>query len=286
MTHRRSMRTRIIIACVCTLAVLAALFGLGAAWLYRTPADASRPDEAARRAIAAFLVRDDVWRLDPESTVSAEPASVKGVIDGDSITVQLSDGTPEEIRLIGLDTPELSSQRDNYGTRCAERTAQALAGSPTVFLETGPQLRDKYGRMLAYVWLAPPGERPSAEYVRDTMLNAQLLVDGFAKVYTRAPNDRYAGLFEDCAKQAEESGLGLWDPKVAEEYGPSASWSSSISFDPGASEAPYVGNAASKYFHRLACRNAKKMRVSNRVPLQTREQALAEGFVPCGICDP
>lgn len=50
--------------------------------------------------------------------------------------------------------------------------------------------------------------------------------------------------------------------------------------------APYIGNRNSKKFHRSNCRDVKKMKESNKVPLYSRQEAIGKGYSPCGHCHP
>lgn len=62
-----------------------------------------------------------------------------------------------------------------------------------MWFELDAQERDQYGRLLAYVWLAPPRDTSEAE-VRAKMFNAPLLIEGYAQVLTVPPNVKYADL--------------------------------------------------------------------------------------------
>jgi micrococcal nuclease len=91
----------------------------------------------------------------------AQVFKVAPVIDGD--TVQLSNG--EEVRLIGVDTPETEHPHkpvQPFGKEASAFTKQLVEGKE-VRLEFDVQWRDKYRRLMAYV------------YIRDTMLNAELV---------------------------------------------------------------------------------------------------------------
>lgn len=49
----------------------------------------------------------------------------------------------------------------------------------------------------------------------------------------------------------------------------------------------YVGNLASKVFHRPDCNRVPLMNPANKVTLRgTRDTAIACGYTPCGICTP
>jgi len=52
------------------------------------------------------------------------------------------------------------------------------------------------------------------------------------------------------------------------------------------SETPYIGNRNTKKFHRFNCTSVNDMKESNRAPLSSREEAIDQGYVPCGRCDP
>jgi micrococcal nuclease len=60
--------------------------------------------------------------------------------------------------------------------------------------------RDRYGRLLAYVW------------VGNTMVNAELLRLGYAQVMTVPPNVRHQDLFVKIQREARGTHRGLWRP--------------------------------------------------------------------------
>ncbi|WP_400163975.1 thermonuclease family protein [Brevibacillus sp. TJ4] len=124
-------------------------------------------------------------------------ATVKRVIDGD--TVELENG--ERVRLIGVDTPETvkpNSPVEPYGKEASEYTKKQLTGQ-TVTLRFDVEPRDKYDRLLAYVYL-PDG----------TFYNEQLVREGYARIMTIPPNVAYADLFLEAEREARENDRGLW----------------------------------------------------------------------------
>jgi len=136
--------------------------------------------------------------------------AVRRVIDGD--TIELQNG--ERVRLIGIDTPESrfnsKLERDAKKTGRDQRTiiamgkkatifTKSLVGGKRVMLEFDVERRDRYGRLLAYVYL-PDGR----------MLNAELLKAGYAQVYTFQPNVKYVNKFLALQKEARENNRGLW----------------------------------------------------------------------------
>lgn len=120
------------------------------------------------------------------------PAAVTKIVDGDTIYVLDENGVEIKVRLIGMDCPELGSV-DESGERASQYTEEMLFDK-TVFLEKDTSEVDKYGRALRYVWLDLPDSR-DIEQVRDKMVNAKLIVDGYAKVATYSPDVRYEKIF-------------------------------------------------------------------------------------------
>lgn len=134
--------------------------------------------------------------------------TVTKVVDGDTFKAKVN-GKEESIRLIGIDTPETvhpSKPVQPYGPEASAYTKKRLAGQ-TVTLEFDVQQRDKYGRLLAYVWLGS-GKNAKAE-----MLNQTLVKEGYARVATFPPNVKYTDSFVKLQKQARDAGKGLWKKK-------------------------------------------------------------------------
>jgi endonuclease YncB( thermonuclease family) len=96
--------------------------------------------------------------------------SVTAVVDGDTMLVRMSGGKSERVRLIGIDTPERGACWSSQATAAASRFA---VGKPVTLRGDATQdTRDRYGRLLAYVWL--PGGQD---------LGYQLIAGGFGKAY-------------------------------------------------------------------------------------------------------
>jgi micrococcal nuclease len=121
------------------------------------------------------------------------------VVDGDTIHVRLGERL-EKVRYIGVNTPELHhpARGAEPGGREARDVNRRLVEGKRVRLELDVQHRDRYGRLLAYVWTA------------DTMINAELVRLGYAQVMTVPPNVRHQALFLKLQRDARDSGRGLW----------------------------------------------------------------------------
>ncbi|MBC7217855.1 MAG: thermonuclease family protein [Candidatus Caldatribacterium sp.] len=121
---------------------------------------------------------------------------VARVIDGD--TIELANG--EKVRYIGINTPELHHPQKGveYFAREAYEANRRMVEGKRVRLEFDVQRRDRYGRLLAYV------------YVDDIMVNEWLVANGYAQVATYPPNVRYAERFLKLEEEARRLGIGLW----------------------------------------------------------------------------
>ena len=121
------------------------------------------------------------------------------VVDGDTIHVRV-DGHLEKVRYIGVNTPEVHhpSKGEEPGGREAHAVNRRLVEGKRVRLELDVQARDRYGRLLAYVWIG------------DTMINAELVRLGYAQVMTVPPNVRHQALFLKLQRDARQSNRGLW----------------------------------------------------------------------------
>ncbi|MEF8799137.1 MAG: thermonuclease family protein [Candidatus Bipolaricaulota bacterium] len=127
-------------------------------------------------------------------------AEVVGVIDGESIEVRL-EGGPTKVRYIGIDTPETQGEVEPYGEKATEYN-KALVKDKIVWLEIGEEARDKYGRLLAYVYLDP---------AKESMVNAILVAQGYAETLHIPPNSKYKEVFSELESTARELGLGQWE---------------------------------------------------------------------------
>jgi micrococcal nuclease len=130
-------------------------------------------------------------------------ALVTRVVDGDTMKVTLDDGraTKETIRLLLVDTPETvhpTKDMEPFGPE-ASSFAKRLLTNQKVQLEIDVSERDKYGRLLVYLWLG------------DQMFNELLLEEGLARVaYVIPPNIKYVDQFRAIQQKSQKSAKGIW----------------------------------------------------------------------------
>lgn len=122
---------------------------------------------------------------------------VSRAIDGD--TIELSSG--DRVRYIGMDAPETVDPRKPvqcFGVEAAKRNRELVEGK-SVRLEKDMSERDKYGRLLRYVFLAD-----------GTFVNLELVKEGYATAFTYPPDVKYSGEFVKAEADARAANLGLW----------------------------------------------------------------------------
>ena len=126
---------------------------------------------------------------------------VTRVVDGDTVHVRL-DGDDEAVRYIGVDTPETVKPRTPvqcFGTAASAYNHRLVDGQP-VRLRFDAEQRDRYGRLLAYVYRARDG----------LFVNAALVRGGYATTLTIPPNTEHASQFATLERRARERRRGLW----------------------------------------------------------------------------
>lgn len=137
----------------------------------------------------------------PRSLPSCTWARVVTVIDGDTIDVDLPGGR-ERVRYIGVDTPETKDPRTGvqpYGPEASAFNTQ-LVGGKEVCLERDITERDRYGRLLRYVWLSD-----------GTFVNEALLLAGLAVISTYPPDVKYVdSIYLPAQQAAQAAGRGIW----------------------------------------------------------------------------
>ncbi|MCF7889748.1 thermonuclease family protein [Candidatus Bipolaricaulota bacterium] len=109
-----------------------------------------------------------------------------------------------EVRYLNLDTPETHHPEkpvEYFGVKASKFNQQLVEGKK-VKLEYDVQKKDQYNRHLAYVYVKQDGEWIN--------INAELLREGYARVYTLPPNVKYADYFLELEREARENCRGLW----------------------------------------------------------------------------
>jgi micrococcal nuclease len=150
--------------------------------------------------LAVALLGSAAWGWWSGGGVASYRATVIATIDGDTIDVRFANGRVERVRILGADTPETKDPRKPvqcYGPEASAYTHQQLARR-AVRLETDDEPRDKYGRLLAYV------------YLDGVRFDDALLRDGYARLLIIPPNTRHARALAKAMLDAQAARRGLW----------------------------------------------------------------------------
>ncbi|MEK7593589.1 MAG: thermonuclease family protein [Patescibacteria group bacterium] len=181
---------------------------------------------------------------------SSELVKVVRVVDGDTIDVEIG-GKTERVRYIGIDTPETADPRKPvqcFGVEASKKNKELIEGK-MVRLEKDITDRDKYKRLLRYIWLG------------DTLINQELVAQGFAKSYSYPPDIKYQDKFVAAEKKAREDKLGLWTA-CASETAPTTTVTPPVTQTPtSGSSCTIKGNISSsgeKIYHMQSCGSYSK----------------------------
>lgn len=179
---------------------------------------------------------------------SSELVKVVRVVDGDTINVEIN-GKVEPVRYIGIDTPETVDPRKPvqcFGVEASKKNKELVEGK-MVRLETDITDRDKYNRLLRYIWLD------------DVLINQELVEQGFAKSYSYPPDIKYQDKFVAAEKKAREDKLGLWTACTSETapaaVAPATQTSTS---DPSCTIKGNISTTGEKIYHMQGCGSYSK----------------------------
>ena len=141
-------------------------------------------------------------------------ATVIKVIDGDTLKIKYQ-SSEENIRLIGIDTPESKinkkAKKDSkrsgqdiktiiaLGNKAANFTRSLVKLGNTIKVEFDVQQRDRYGRILGYIYLN-----------NGKMLNEEIIKAGYANIMTVPPNVKHQEVFLIAYREASNNRKGLW----------------------------------------------------------------------------
>lgn len=136
----------------------------------------------------------------PLEFADKEHYRVVKVVDGDTVDIFYK-GQKKRVRLVGINTPEIYSRPpQRYSKEASTFTKNLLKGEYVYFIhDTLSAKQDRYGRLLGYLYRYPDG----------LFVNAEILRQGYARVYTRFPFE-HKWYFKKLDEHAKRSNKGLW----------------------------------------------------------------------------
>lgn len=190
--------------------------------------------------------------LSAHTSVAQTWHTVRWVNDGDTVVLT----TGQRLRYIGLNAPEIDHEDQKahpYGYQ-ARSFNKGLVLSGRIRLEYDVERFDRYGRVLAYVFLED-----------GTFINARLLQSGMAYHLYHKPNVKYSLSLLKAQQDAMELKKGIW-----------RNWNEK--------EKKYVGNWHSRRFHISACSLANKIKSKNKIIFSSKWDAFKKGYAPSKKC--
>lgn len=179
---------------------------------------------------------------------------VTWVSDGDTIVVE----SGQRVRYNGVNAPEIAHEDQGIKAEpyayAAKEFNLKLVKAKNVRLELDIEKRDRYGRLLAYVFL-PDG----------TFVNAKLIAHGYAYYLPGIVNRKYAKLLLNAQRESMSNRKGLWRYLNENHEG-------------------YIGSRQSKRFHLKTCPFGKKIKHRNRIYFANKWDAFWAGYAPAKKC--
>ncbi|WP_347977986.1 thermonuclease family protein [Microbacterium sp. ProA8] len=142
----------------------------------------------------------------PAIPADAFEMTVESVHDGDTLRARVAapnavvaDLVSTRVRLLGIDTPEISSPPDCWGAEATAKLSALVPAGSTIWVMPDAEVHDQYGRTLLYVWT------PDGRFV-----NGELVAQGDARVEVYSPNRTHEDLLRSLETTAAASGSGQW----------------------------------------------------------------------------
>ncbi len=170
-------------------------------------------------ASSEFINNQNVTEIDADNTVDNQESKLDAVkfirtVDGDTIIVEDSNGEHKRVRMIGIDTPESVAQEEErnneYGVMASDYTKELLTNAGTLYLEYDVDADDQYDRILAYVWLEDVDDTFNVENIKNSMVNAIIVENGYGIAKKYEPTVAHDDILAELMTEAEENNIGLW----------------------------------------------------------------------------
>ena len=132
---------------------------------------------------------------------------IKEFIDGDTLEL-LIDRRREQVRLLGIDTPETKHPTKPvqcFGPEATRFLTSLVAPGTRVHVVRDVEARDRFGRLLLHLFLTSPDTANPPRHV-----NAELVRGGYARILTIAPNFAFATALANAQVEARSARRGLW----------------------------------------------------------------------------
>lgn len=198
-----------------------------------------------------------------------QKAKVKYAVDGDTIWVDI-DGKDEKVRFVGVNTPEVAKDGKpaEFMADEAKDFTNIILKNKKIYLERDISDRDKYDRLLRYIWLEEPVDNPTLNDIEKKTLNGILVKEGYAYANYYKPDIKYQEYLKELEKSAQENKKGIWSDGTEQK-------------EEKIDQTHLIkGNKNSKVYHLPEWDSYDTVKEKNAVYFETEKEAKDAGFRP------
>ena len=209
-----------------------------------------------------------------QNNESYEKAKVLYAHDGDTIWVKI-DGKKEKVRFVGVNTPEVAKDGNpaEFMAEEAKEFTEKNLKNKDIYLEKDISDRDKYDRLLRYIWLEKPLSNPELSDIENKTLNGILVKEGYAYANYYKPDIKYHDYLKDLEKSAKNNKKGIWSERKTNK--------DSRKKDEKIDESYLIkGNKNSKVYHLPEWPSYDTVKDKNAVYFENEKEAKEAGFRP------
>lgn len=209
-----------------------------------------------------------------QNNESYEKAKVLYAHDGDTIWVKIN-GNKEKVRFVGVNTPEVAKDGNpaEFMAEEAKDFTEEILKDKEIYLERDISDRDKYDRLLRYIWLEKPLSNPELSDIENKTLNGILVKEGYAYANYYKPDIKYHDYLKDLEKSAKNNKNGIWSERKTNK--------DSRKKDEKIHESYLIkGNKNSKVYHLPEWDSYDTVKEKNAVYFKTEKKAQDAGFRP------
>ena len=181
-------------------------------------------------------------------------AVVARVVDGDTVVLN----TSEKVRFICVNTPEKNEEGYLEATEFLKETLL----NKTVLLVKDTTNKDRYGRLLRYV------------YLNGTLVNSLIVEKGFGESFPFEPDTKLCDEIKAAEGKAANKTRILKEEKLEEDSCASLGCNGSVA----------VGSKNSDKWHYCYCKWAKRIKGENLICFKTTDEAEKKGYTKTGSC--
>ena len=201
-------------------------------------------------------------------------ATVDRVIDGDTVKLKFEDGTNESLRILLIDTPEDTKEKQYLGDVATSFAKNSLKKGDIVYVETDGAKTDKYGRYLGYLWYDSTGNKDYKMY------NEEVVREGLARVGYIYDAVRHLDKMKSAQYEAQKSKKNIWEiDGYATDKGFNQSLTPTSDNSGGTNSKSVYANTSSKKYHSTS--DAHGMKNSTKM---SEAEAKKAGYSACKTC--